>query len=559
MNKRTYIIIVLFIIANAGLGQTSIVSTKHNLSVSGAGGLKATSETEVCIFCHASHSGNAQAPLWNRNDSPTTYTLYGSPSMNANTQQPGTSSRLCLSCHDGTVALGAVLNRTDPISFPVGKDKIPPDYRSNLSENLGDDHPLNIDTHPTGYNCSGCHTTHPLTTRNLECSSCHNAHDNTYGKFLVTDPVNGGICLRCHDQTNWASCTHNTSDATWNSTPPDPWPYTEWNSVSENACNNCHTPHGGYSQYWLLKSSAEEDNCLVCHNGNVASKNIQDLLLKTSIHPVMNFNNIHTPVEDPQNMSVHVECSDCHNPHQTTNASASPPDVPGALQGLTGIDKDGATVSPAQYEYEICLKCHENNIPSIPTYVPRYDAQNNIRIEFAEINPSYHPVFAIGKNSNVPSLISPLDVNSIIYCTDCHNNDEADVVGGIVGPHGSNYAPLLRKRQVFEDYNTESESIYALCYRCHDRNVIINGNSRVSRYIHNRHVASSGMMGGRVKAACTTCHDPHGSVTNTHLINFNTDYVSASSGGRLEFVDLGSDSGKCYLKCHGKNHNPKTY
>jgi predicted CXXCH cytochrome family protein len=550
--RRLFDLAGLVFCASLLLAQSSIVDTKHNLSASGMGTLKAVSETEVCIFCHASHSGNAQAPLWNRSDSPTTYTLYGSPSMSTNSQQPGTASRLCLSCHDGTVALGLVLNRTEPIAFPVGMDKIPPDYRSNLSEDLGDDHPLNIDAHPTGYNCDGCHTLHPMSTRNLECSSCHDPHDNTYGDFLIQDPVNGAICLLCHNQTNWNTCSHNTSGATWNGVPPDPWPYTEWNSVSENACNNCHTSHGGYSQYWLLKSSAEEDNCLVCHNGNVAGKDVQSVLLKSSIHPVMNYNNIHSPVEDPLSMSDHVECSDCHNPHQAADITANPPDIPGTLRGVTGIDKDGATVSPAQYEYEVCLKCHQNNMASIPTYVPRYDAQNNIRIEFAEINPSYHPVFAPGRNANVPSLIAPFDVNSMIYCTDCHNNDEADIVGGTAGPHGSNYAPLLRKQLVFTDYNGESESIYALCYRCHDRNVIVNGDNLVSRKVHRRHVVG-------VKASCTTCHDPHGSVTNTHLINFNTDYVTASTGGQLAFVDLGTNTGECYLRCHGRNHNPKRY
>ena len=30
----------------------SIVNTVHNLSVSGAGEIKAVSESEICIFCH---------------------------------------------------------------------------------------------------------------------------------------------------------------------------------------------------------------------------------------------------------------------------------------------------------------------------------------------------------------------------------------------------------------------------------------------------------------------------------------------------------------------------
>ncbi|MCB0284941.1 MAG: hypothetical protein KDF60_20340, partial [Calditrichaeota bacterium] len=64
---------------------------------------------------------------------------------------------------------------------------------------------------------------------------------------------------------------------------------------------------------------------------------------------------------------------------------------------------------------------------------------------------------------------------------------------------------------------------------------------------------------------CNQCHDPHGisssqgtETNNTHLINFNTQIVQSTSGG-LEFVDDGIFAGRCYLRCHGKNHNPESY
>src|SRR4051795_4219699 len=82
-------------------------NTKHNLSATGPGTLKATSETQVCVFCHTPHGAEAipAAPLWNRKLSAATYTTYTSTSIDANAAElaagPGGSSKLCLSCHDG--------------------------------------------------------------------------------------------------------------------------------------------------------------------------------------------------------------------------------------------------------------------------------------------------------------------------------------------------------------------------------------------------------------------------------------------------------------------------
>ncbi|MBI4714888.1 MAG: hypothetical protein HY760_02945, partial [Nitrospirae bacterium] len=80
--------------------------------------------TEVCVFCHTPHGADPEAasqigaPLWNRFLSTARYTLYDqvwSTSFEAYeiAPQPGAPtgySRLCLSCHDGTIALGTVTN-----------------------------------------------------------------------------------------------------------------------------------------------------------------------------------------------------------------------------------------------------------------------------------------------------------------------------------------------------------------------------------------------------------------------------------------------------------------
>ncbi len=548
----TSILTIFFLAVNNTISaQNSVIYTNHNLSVYGSE-IRSISEEQVCIFCHATHGSENQTALWNRYDSPVIYTLYGSPTMVSKTRQPGLNSRLCLSCHDGTVALGLVRSRENPIAFPVGLDKIPPEHPGNLSGSLADDHPITLDFntgHFEAYSCSGCHEFSSINNHSLECSSCHDPHDNTYGKFLVADPIYGGLCLRCHSKTNWNFSLHLQSDATWNGISPDPWPKTKWETVAENSCHNCHSSHTNLSKYWLLKYPAEEDNCYVCHNGNVAQKNIEIEMLKTSSHPVRDFNNVHTPNEDPRLMERHVECSDCHEPHQVSRIDGSSFQSDGSIKGVGGIDQNGNVLNSIRFEYELCYKCHQSALPSTQ-YVPRVDFQSDIRLEFSETNPSYHPVVARGMNSDVPSLTAPYSVDSIIRCTDCHNNDNAGFSDSPGGPHGSIYAPILKRQLIFNDGNPESQTWYALCYQCHDRNSILNDESG---FPHANHVLN-------VKASCTTCHDPHGSFNNSHLINFNNKYVLPGLiTGRIEFIDNGTFSGECYLKCHNENHEPGSY
>ena len=93
-----------------------IANTKHNLAANDD--IQATGTTEVCVFCHTPHGANNQeqgdAPLWNRALPPgDQFTVYDSPNFDALGQTPGTPkgvSLACLSCHDGVIALDALIN-----------------------------------------------------------------------------------------------------------------------------------------------------------------------------------------------------------------------------------------------------------------------------------------------------------------------------------------------------------------------------------------------------------------------------------------------------------------
>src|SRR4051812_13382333 len=128
--------------AGSALADT-VLASKHDLSVAGPGSIKASAEAEVCTFCHTPHRGTGELPLWNHGLSTATYTPYNSSTTRATIGQPTGASKLCLSCHDGTVALGMIPPRSKP--FKMRNDAPPiPAGKSNLGTDLSDDHPISF-------------------------------------------------------------------------------------------------------------------------------------------------------------------------------------------------------------------------------------------------------------------------------------------------------------------------------------------------------------------------------------------------------------------------------
>jgi predicted CXXCH cytochrome family protein len=377
-----------------------------------------------------------------------------------------------------------------------------------------------------------------------------------FPKFLVTRLENGELCVTCHTKRGWPGSSHSTSTATWNGAGENPWPTGPFTTVGQNACLNCHMPHSAVEPVRLFRRDPPEDICLVCHNGNVASTDVASQLSKPYHHPVLETSGIHDAAEDVFAMTRHVYCADCHNPHAVNPSAASPPDVAGTQEFVSGIDLAGAFVNPAPFAYQICFKCHGLQEQQAPRVV-RWDNTTNVRLEIHSANPSYHPVTAVGQNPNVASLIPPLTPTSMIYCHDCHNTDEAPspAPDTPLGPHGSVNPPILEREYPLHDFVQQSPAAYALCYKCHDEQAL----EDVSSFEHKRHLQNA-------DAPCVACHDPHGSRTNTHLINFlrfdetGTPVVTPSpSTGRLEFIDEGVRRGRCYLSCHGEDHCFRSY
>jgi predicted CXXCH cytochrome family protein len=537
----------------------SIITSVHNLSVSGPGSVKATTQTEICIFCHTPHNARADIPyLWNRSDPAEPYTPYYSSTLKAAVGQPTGTSRLCLSCHDGTIAPGAVLSQATAMPFTatlIGRS-------SNLGTNLADDHPVSFDynsaaSQPNSQLASAGSLTSLVrldATGQMQCTACHNPHNDQFGKFLVVSNMASGLCITCHSKTNWSVSSHAISTKIWNGTAPDPWPTSSYTTVAANGCANCHRPHTAASPQRLLNYAVEETNCLVCHNGNVAAKNISADLAKTYHHPVSSYTGVHDAAENYAGaVSKHVECVDCHNPHQVSSAIYPAPQVPGRLQGVPGVDfYTNAYLSSSVNEYQICFKCHGdlmNNVLTTPQPIIRYwtNTRDN-RVKFAPSNASYHPLLAPLNKITDDMLVAPWTKGMMLYCTDCHGSDS----GGARGSHGSIYPHILVAKYETSEVLPTSSTAYltdsALCFKCHKSSTLIGPAAKFPQ--HFKHLTSGHME------RCSYCHDPHGSPTNPGMINFDmrTGIVTLSGGKPIQLnYPLGSKQ-SCVLTCHGVVH-----
>ncbi len=80
--------------------------SKHDFTLSGW-----NTAGEICNVCHTPHEGDMSldAPLWDHElTTVVTYGLYSSGTLTETAGQPTSGvSKLCLSCHDGTIAVDA--------------------------------------------------------------------------------------------------------------------------------------------------------------------------------------------------------------------------------------------------------------------------------------------------------------------------------------------------------------------------------------------------------------------------------------------------------------------
>lgn len=216
----------------------------------------------ICIFCHAPHntyklnpvnggppagvgSGPTAAPeftylpLWNHTlpDPVLPYEMYengpGAPTIGPKAAQsiplmgqPGSVSLLCLSCHDGSIAVNSYGNTSQPPSSQsTGTTMMAAGYQIGEDHYLGNHHPITFDydavygvdteiRNPDTFFMTPATLVRDHLFGNgaggnsfLECASCHSVHNkgNSGEMLLWRSDQNSELCLTCHDKGNYVA------------------------------------------------------------------------------------------------------------------------------------------------------------------------------------------------------------------------------------------------------------------------------------------------------------------------------------------------------------------
>ena len=448
---------------------SDVKSTKHNLSSSGPGPTKAApgGTTQICVFCHTPHGANTSmgGPLWNRNEGSATYIGYDSLSLDAKdltvqsdwSGQPLGSSKLCLSCHDGTIALGNVVNAPGSglgseiliggvtgTKMPAGTDG----YTRNLGGNLANDHPISV-TYSTA-----------LTSRDGELRPLASmpmiTNTSKHPLVGVRTPREG------------SGIGNLVREGITETRPVLPLEKTGASGAGQVQCTTCHDPHIKESTLtgsvntiteernikflrrnrfqMAAPTAAYSDNdimCLACHQkghngpGGVvdsfswaysahANPNVAGHIYKAGAADVREF---------PQGMPVwKVACLNCHDTHTVTGARR--------LTRLGGTGVAGGSTLEAT-----CYQCHSSSATILETAgafvvgtTPTTGSVPDIATDFAPATPYKMPITGTevhdigGADTTACKGVGGMTrcgadgvesqtllANRHVECTDCHN------------------------------------------------------------------------------------------------------------------------------------------
>lgn len=239
------------VLADVGPG-TGFANSPHDFSGRNAGNNQRSGtsvKTGGCTFCHTPHKGQGTRLLWNHTYSANTFTWSDATATVGGTPLPSIStswtgpSRFCLSCHDGSVAIGDIawFNRQSwtggsaidatkhssgqyniaspsgdmkgnhPVAHPYPYQKVANTYNNTTTGAATYLADFNADPTALGIrlfsDATGIVTAGAVAGKTgIECTSCHGVHNEN--GIVKDEPLlrgtKGGqndaeyICIKCH-------------------------------------------------------------------------------------------------------------------------------------------------------------------------------------------------------------------------------------------------------------------------------------------------------------------------------------------------------------------------
>ena len=359
--------------------ESKISATKHNLSSTGPGTTKSTTEDQICVFCHTPHGADTSkgpAPLWNKTLSGATYTVYDSASLDAavvqgvgDTRQPLGSSKLCLSCHDGVMALGSVrvLRGKDNVVIGGGTNVTMPagsgattGFTRLLGTDLSNDHPVSVTYNDTLATRDG-ELRSPTMSTGLKgqvlnrWGTVFGARQplDSYKPLLPLEPLGAGSagqvqCTTCHDPhiRETDSGTTGTGEGNIKFLRTNRFqrdqPTSTYSATNDIVCLACHDKGAGGNS-WAYSAHA---------NKQVAKQTYSSAAATTREFPKTGDSGITADLP-----VWRAACLNCHDTH--------------TVAGARRLTREGVSGGVSAIE-ETCYQCHSSTsiVTAVPNKVP---------------------------------------------------------------------------------------------------------------------------------------------------------------------------------------------
>ncbi len=342
--------------------------------------------------------------------------------------------------------------------------------------------------------CTDCHDM-DMSAENLhppaeegECLTCHSAHSSQQAALFKKD-----ACLECHELEQKGKFAHQP--------------------VTEGNCAGCHEPHAS-SNATFLKAEVPQ-LCFSCHD------KIQQLAALSTLHP---------PFED--------DCLSCHLPHYAGNKQ---------LLNRTGSDLcmechdsgefvDSTRTVHGGIRKELpCNSCHTAHASNPNALLLNEDTELCLTCHKKEIAFHEREIINIGDLlENAESVHPPVEDDG---CTTCHQ------------VHEETYPYLLNKAFPMGNYSNGAADNYALCFECHDKEIILRKETKEATDFRNGKQNLHFLHVNREKSrSCMNCHDAHGSGQEA-LISKTVLFGKWKMSNQFSRTP---DGGSCLPGCHDR-------